>query len=266
MAGFSCSDLQLVVLAGGRGTRLAEETQVRPKPMVEVGGAPILWHVIRSYAGHGVRDVVVCLGYLGYQIKEFFANMRLHTSDVTVELGSGDVTYLGGGTQDMRVTLIDTGNETMTGGRLLRVREHVKGDRPFFFTYGDGLSDVDFPAQLAFHQGHGRHATLASVAPPGKFGALEVAGDGSVSSFVEKPSGDGGRVNGGFFVMQPEVFGYLEGDSTTLEAEPLQRLAAEGQLMAWRHDGYWRPMDTLRDKLALEADWGRGAPWKSWDG
>ena len=265
MTSFSCEDIQLVVVAGGLGTRLAEETQIKPKPMVEIGGSPILWHIIKSYAAHGVREVIVCLGYLGYQIKEFYANQYLHVSDVTIDLDTGDIKYHSGKKDQLKVTLIDTGHDTMTGGRIKRVSDYIKPDRPFFFTYGDGLSDVDFTAQLAFHQDHGKHATMTCVSPPGRFGSLVMGDEDQVISFTEKPRGDGGWINGGFFVMQPKVLDYIEGDDTMLEQDPLRNLAQEGHLMSWRHEGFWQPMDTLRDKLYLENAWQEGAPWKNWE-
>lgn len=262
---FRCKDVQLVVVAGGLGTRLAEETQVKPKPMVEIGGMPILWHIVKSYAACGVREVVVCLGYLGYQIKEFYANQYLHSSDVTLDLGSGKVDYHSGKKDNLRVTLVDTGHDTMTGGRIKRAGKFIKKDRPFFFTYGDGLSDVDFAAQLDFHQSHGKYATMTCVAPPGRFGALEIDANDTVSSFIEKPRGDGNMVNGGFFVMSPDMLGYIDGDDTPLEQAPLRNLARDGQVKAWRHPGFWQPMDTLRDKNVLEQAWQDGAPWKTWE-
>lgn len=260
----ACKDVQLVVLAGGLGSRLAEETQDRPKPMVEIGGSPILWHIVKSYAAHGVQEVIVCLGYLGYQIKEFYANQYLHVSDVTIDLGSGDIRYHDGKRDKIKVTLVDTGRDTQTGGRIKRVAEHIRRDRPFFLTYGDGLSDIDFGAQLAYHQQHGKTATMTCVAPPGRFGAVVMGDDGAVSSFTEKPKGDGGWINGGFFVMSPKALDYIDGDDTILEQEPLRGLAADGELMSWKHDGFWRPMDTLRDKNVLEKAWKKGAPWKNW--
>ena len=261
---FSCKDVQLVVVAGGFGSRLAEETQIKPKPMVEIGGSPILWHIVKSYAACGVKEVIICLGYLGYQIKEFFANQYLHVSDVTIDLETGDIEYHSGKKDKVKVTLIDTGLETMTGGRLKRVGKHLKRDRPFFFTYGDGLGDVDFASQLDYHQSHGKHATMTCVAPPGRFGSIVISEGNVVSSFKEKPRGDGNLINAGFFVMSPKVIDYIDGDNTALEQAPLKRLAKDGQLMAWSHNGFWQPMDTLRDKQLLETAWKKGAPWKNW--
>jgi len=255
--------MKAVILAGGLGTRLSEETGTRPKPMVEIGGQPILWHIMKSFAAHGVREFVICLGYRGYMIKEFFLNYRLHLSDVTVATGSGDIEFHRSGAEDWSVSLIETGPETMTGGRLRRVRPYL-GTEPFFMTYGDGVADVDLTALAAFHEAHGRMATLTAVAPPGRFGALEMEGD-TIRSFREKPAGDGAVINGGFFVLDPRVLDYVTGDATVWENEPLERLAREGQLQAFRHTGFWQAMDTLRDKNHLEALWAaKAAPWKVW--
>lgn len=255
--------MKAVILAGGLGTRLSEETGTRPKPMVEIGGQPILWHIMKSFAAHGVRDFVICLGYRGYMIKEFFLNYRLHLSDVTVATGSGDIEFHRSGAEDWSVSLIETGPETMTGGRLKRVRPYL-GSEPFFMTYGDGVADVDLTALAAFHKAHGRLATLTAVAPPGRFGALEMERD-TIRSFREKPAGDGAVINGGFFVLDPRVLDYVSGDATVWENEPLERLAREGQLQAFRHTGFWQAMDTLRDKNHLEALWAaKAAPWKVW--
>ncbi len=255
--------MKAVILAGGLGTRLSEETGTRPKPMVEIGGQPILWHIMKSFAAHGVREFVICLGYRGYMIKEFFLNYRLHLSDVTVETGSGAIEFHRSGAEDWGVSLIETGAETMTGGRLRRVRSYL-GTEPFFMTYGDGVSDVDLTALAAFHKAHGRLATLTAVAPPGRFGALELEGN-AIRNFREKPAGDGAVINGGFFVLDPQVLDYVVGDATVWENEPLERLAREGQLHAYRHSGFWQAMDTLRDKNHLEALWAaKAAPWKVW--
>lgn len=255
--------MKAVILAGGLGTRLSEETGTRPKPMVEIGGQPILWHIMKGFAAHGVREFVICLGYRGYMIKEFFLNYRLHLSDVTVETGTGAVEFHRSGAEDWSVSLIETGAETMTGGRLRRVRPYL-GTEPFFMTYGDGVSDVDLTALASFHKAHGRLATLTAVAPPGRFGALELAGD-AIHSFREKPAGDGAVINGGFFVLDPLALDTISGDATVWENEPLERLAREDQLQAYRHDGFWQAMDTLRDKNQLEALWAaKAAPWKIW--
>lgn len=252
-----------VILAGGLGSRLSELTETRPKPMVEIGSHPILWHVMKIYAAHGIEDFVICLGYKGYFIKEYFANYVLHNSDVTVDIGRNRFEYLGNPRENWRVTLVDTGEHTMTGGRIRRVLEHL-GDDPFCLTYGDGVGDIDIGALLAFHRREGRLATVTAVRTPGRFGSLEL-GEGGVKSFVEKPHGDGGWINGGFFVLSPAIADYIEGDATGWEREPLMRLAADGQLSAYRHDGYWHAMDTLRDKNHLDALWRSGeAPWKIW--
>lgn len=255
--------MKLVILAGGFGTRISEETHLKPKPMIEVGGKPILWHIMKIYAAAGVRDFVICCGYRGYVIKEYFANYFLHHGDVTFDLKSGKMEVHQSGAEDWRVTLVDTGEKTMTGGRLRRVRQHL-GDETFCFTYGDGLSDVDLPALFAFHKAHGRKATLTAAQPPGRFGALDLQGD-AVRTFLEKPQGDGAWVNGGFFVLEPSVIDLIAGDETTFEREPLESLAHADHLRAFRHHGFWQPMDTLRDKILLDDLWARGtAPWKRW--
>ena len=255
--------MKVVLLAGGLGSRLAEETQLRPKPMVEIGGNPILWHIMMHYARHGLRDFIVCLGHKGYLIKEYFANFILHRSDVTVDLATGSISYTRGeGVPDWCVTLVDTGPETMTGGRLKRIRHLLPPDRPFCMTYGDGVSDVDLTALIAFHEAQGLDATVTSVRPPGRYGATVIE-DERVLRFDEKPAG--GWINGGFFVLQPKVIDRIEGDFTMWEAEPLAGLAADGQLAAFCHRGFWQPMDTLRDKAQLEALWASGnPPWKTW--
>lgn len=253
-----------VILAGGKGTRLSEETVLRPKPMVEIGGRPILWHIMKIYAAHGITEFVVCLGYKGIQIKEFFLNYRLETSDVTLDLASGSVTYHRAEVEPWSVTLVETGDETQTGGRLARVRSYLDPDEPFCMTYGDGVADIDVRAQLAFHAAHGRLATVTAVTPPGRFGALVREGT-AVTEFVEKPAGDGGLINGGFFVLHPRVLNRIDGDETLFEQGPLRGLARDGELMAYEHHGFWQPMDTLRDKGQLEALWASGrAPWKCW--
>jgi glucose-1-phosphate cytidylyltransferase len=255
--------VKVVILAGGLGTRLSEETTVRPKPMVEVGGKPVLWHIMKTYSHHGVNDFVICLGYRGYVIKEYFANYFLHMSDVTFDLRRNEMKVHHNASEPWTVTLVDTGDATMTGGRLRRVREHV-GDDTFCFTYGDGLSNVNVGDVIAFHKAQGTLATMTAVQPPGRFGVVDIEED-KIRKFTEKPVGDGGWVNGGYFVLEPRIFDYLDGDETTWEREPLERLAAEAQLSAFRHAGFWQPMDNLRDKILLDGLWESGrAPWKVW--
>jgi glucose-1-phosphate cytidylyltransferase len=255
--------MKVVILAGGLGTRLSEETTVRPKPMVEVGGKPVLWHILKTYSHYGVNDFVICLGYRGYVIKEYFANYFLHMSDVTFDLRRNEMKVHHNASEPWTVTLVDTGDATMTGGRLKRVREHV-GDDTFCFTYGDGLSDVNIGDVIAFHKTQGTYATVTAVQPPGRFGVVDIEED-KIRNFTEKPVGDGGWVNGGYFVLEPKVFDYIAGDETTWEREPLERLAAEAQLSAFRHSGFWQPMDNLRDKILLDKLWESGqAPWKVW--
>lgn len=257
--------MKAVILAGGLGTRLSEQTTLRPKPMVEIGGKPILWHIMKLYAHHGISDFVVCCGYKGYVIKEYFANYFLHMSDVTFDLAQNKVEVHQRFAEPWRVTLVDTGEETMTGGRLRRVGEYLKGEADFCLTYGDGLSDVDITKLIEFHRTHGQLATLTSTVPQGRFGVLELDEFGRVSSFREKPRGEGGYVNGGFFVLSPEVLEFIADDGTVWERGPLEKLAEIGQLMSFRHDGFWHPMDTLRDLNFLEGMWTRGeAPWKVW--
>jgi glucose-1-phosphate cytidylyltransferase len=256
--------MKAVLLAGGLGTRLSEETVVRPKPMVEIGGRPILWHIMKLYSYHGIHDFIVCCGYKGYVIKEYFANYFLHMSDVTFDMSTNSMEVHERHAEPWRVTLVDTGDNTQTGGRLKRVAAYIRNDEAFCFTYGDGLGDVNISASIDFHRRHGRHATVTTVLPPGRFGAIERTGD-RVTGFVEKPPGDGGLVNGGFFVLSPAVLDYIEGDHTLFEYQPMPRLAADGQLMAFTHTGFWQPMDTLRDKNLLEELWSSGeAPWKCW--
>jgi glucose-1-phosphate cytidylyltransferase len=257
--------MKAVILAGGLGTRLSEETATRPKPMVEIGGKPILWHIMKMYSHHGIHDFVICCGYKGYVIKEYFANYFLHMSDVTFDMSHNRMEVHHKRAEPWKVTLVDTGEASMTGGRLRRVADYVRNDEAFCFTYGDGVSDIDIAATLAFHRGHGKAATLMATYPPGRFGALDIQ-DGAVRSFKEKPKGDGALINGGFFVLSPRVLEHLENDATVWEREPLQRLAEDGELMAFQHDGFWQPMDTLRDKIYLEELWDSGkAPWKQWD-
>jgi len=255
--------MKAVLLAGGLGTRLSEETTVRPKPMVEIGGRPILWHIMKSYATHGIEEFVICLGYKGYVIKEFFANYYLHSCDVTFDLRSNAVEVHQSKAEPWKVTLVDTGEATMTGGRLRRVLDYV-GDEEFCFTYGDGVANVDVRALVDFHRSEGTVATVTAVQPPGRFGALVVDGE-AVTGFAEKPQGDGGWINGGFFVLSPRVGEYLAGDETIWEREPLERLARDGELSLYRHDGFWQPMDTRRELLQLQAMWDSGKPpWKTW--
>ena len=257
--------MKAVILAGGFGSRLSEETQVRPKPMVEVGGKPILWHIMKIYAAHGVDDFIVCCGYKGYMIKEYFANYFLYQADCRFDFKNKRMDVLRNGVEPWRVTLVDTGEETMTGGRLLRVRKYI-GDETFCFTYGDGVSDIDVGRLVAFHREQGTMATLTAIQPPGRFGALTLTrGQMHVGGFREKPGGDGAWVNGGFFVLEPAALDYVTDDATVWEKEPLERLACASQLAAYRHSGFWQPMDTLRDRMYLEELWKSGrAPWKVW--
>jgi glucose-1-phosphate cytidylyltransferase len=256
--------VKAVILAGGLGSRLSEETSVRPKPMVEIGGKPILWHIMKIYAAHGIEEFVVCLGYKGYLIKEYFANYYLHTCDVSFDLASGDMEVHRSATEPWRVTLVDTGENTMTGGRLKRALPYV-GDEEFCFTYGDGVADIDISALIDFHRRQQCVATVTAVQPPGRFGALDIEGE-RVHRFEEKPPGDHAATNGGFFVLDPRIGEYLEGDSTVWEQEPVRKLAADGELACYRHDGFWRPMDTLRDRTRLEELWSSGSPpWRIWE-
>jgi len=256
--------VKLVILAGGMGTRISEETSVRPKPMVEIGGKPILWHIMKLYSAWGVTEFIVCLGYRGYVIKEYFANYYLHTSDVTFDIANNSMEIHESTSEPWRVTLVDTGEFTMTGGRLKRVRRYLDEGETFYFTYGDGLADLDLPALLRFHREQGALATITAVQPPGRFGALDMSEE-RVHGFQEKPTGDGGWINGGFFALEPEVLDRLEGDETVWEHEPLEGLAADGQLAAYRHEGFWYAMDTLRDRIHLEELWQAGSPpWKLW--
>jgi glucose-1-phosphate cytidylyltransferase len=255
--------MKAVLLAGGLGTRLSEETTVRPKPMVEIGGKPVLWHIMKMYSEHGVNDFIVCLGYKGYVIKEYFANYALHMSDVTFDIRAGEMKIHRNDAENWRVSLVDTGEATMTGGRLRRVLSYLDGD-DFCLTYGDGVSDINISRSIAFHKEHGGLATVAAVYPPKRFGQLEIV-DNRVRDFREKPDGEGGFINGGFFVLSPKVGAYIADDSTVWERQPLERLSKEGQLYAYKHEGFWQPMDTLRDKVYLEELWATGqAPWKKW--
>jgi glucose-1-phosphate cytidylyltransferase len=257
--------MKAIILAGGLGTRLSEETSIRPKPMVLIGGKPILWHIMKIYSSHGINDFLICCGYQGYVIKEYFANYFLHMSDVTFHMRDNAMEVHDKRAEPWSVTLVDTGENSMTGGRLRRVAHYVQHEDTFCFTYGDGVGDIDISATLAFHRQHGKAATLTATYPPGRFGALDIH-QGQVLNFKEKPKGDGAMINGGFFVLTPKVFDYLADDSTVWEQEPLKNLAADGQLMAYEHHGFWQPMDTLRDKHLLEELWQTGkAPWKIWD-
>jgi len=256
--------LKTVILAGGLGTRISEETHLKPKPMIEIGGKPILWHIMKIYSAHGIRDFIICCGYKGYVIKEYFANYFLHMSDVTFDMEHNRMEVHQRYAEPWRITLVDTGDETMTGGRLKRVAEHIQDEEAFCFTYGDGVGDIDITKLVEFHRTNGLQATLTATSPPGRFGALDLR-DHKVMAFKEKPKGDGGLINGGFFVLSPKVLELLDGDSTVWEREPLERLAQNQQLGAFEHKGFWQPMDTLRDKVHLEELWQRGkAPWKVW--
>lgn len=258
-------NMKAVILAGGLGTRLSEETSVRPKPMVEIGGKPILWHILKMYSYHGINDFVICCGYKGYVIKEYFANYFLHMSDVSFDMSNNVMDVHNKRAEPWRVTLVDTGDQSMTGGRLKRVAEYVQNEDAFCFTYGDGLGDINIADTVQFHRANGKFATMTATYPPGRFGALEIQSR-QVMSFQEKPRGDGAMINGGFFVLSPKVLDYIEDDSTVWEQTPLVKLAQEGQLMAYEHSGFWQPMDTLRDKIHLEELWKSGrAPWKKWD-
>ena len=257
--------MKAVILAGGLGTRISEETGTKPKPMIEIGGKPILWHIMKIYGSHGINDFVICCGYKGYVIKEYFANYFLHMSDVTFDMKSNEMVVNRQYAEPWRVTLVDTGDTTMTGGRLRRVKPYLEGETDFCFTYGDGVSDVDVTALVAFHRQHGRLATVTAVQPPGRYGSLDLA-ETSVRGFVEKPQGDGGWINGGYFVLSTAAIDLIENDATPWEGEPLRKLSQNGQLRAFQHGGFWQPMDTLRDKTALETLWESGnAPWKTWN-
>ena len=258
------SDVKVVILCGGLGTRLAEETQVRPKPMVEIGGRPILWHIMKIYESHQLNNFLLALGYKGEVIKDYFLNYPARQSDLTVHLKTGNVEYTNRSSEDWHLSLVDTGAASMTGGRLLRLKPYLKSAGTFMLTYGDGVSDIEVTKLLAFHRSHGRLATVTAVRPPARFGNLQLADD-CVTCFEEKPQTGEGWINGGFFVFEPEVFDYIDGDATILEKAPLERLASGGQLMAYKHTGYWQSMDTLRDKQALEELWNKGeAPWRTW--
>lgn len=256
--------MKVVLLAGGLGTRLSEETVLKPKPMVEIGGMPILWHIMKIYSAHGFNDFIICLGYKGYLIKEYFANYFLHKSDVTIDLSDNSVKVLDSQAEPWKITLVDTGHDSMTGGRIKRIKQHI-GNETFMITYGDGVSDVDVKKLVEFHKQNGKYCTVTSVQPSGRFGALNIDEEDKVHSFTEKPRGDGAWINGGFFVCEPQIFDFIAGDSTLWEREPMENIASAGQMVAFKHDGYWKPMDTLRDKQELEEDWVKNkAKWKVW--
>jgi len=259
------TSLKVVILAGGLGTRISEETHLKPKPMTEIGGRPLLWHIMKMYSAHGLQEFIICCGYKGYVIKEYFANYFLHMSDVTFDMTNNEMQVHERKAEPWKVTLVDTGEETLTGGRLKRVSQYLDAEEAFCFTYGDGVSDIDITDEIKFHKSHGRLATIAAVQPPGRYGALALDNK-RVSGFVEKPRGEGGRINGGFFVLSPRVFDQIDGDHVSWELAPLERLAAAGELMAYEHDGFWQPMDTLREKNLLQEHWDSGeAPWKVWE-
>jgi len=256
--------MKAVILAGGLGTRISEDTNTRPKPMIEIGGKPILWHIMKIYSHHGINDFIICCGYKGYVIKEYFANYFLHMSDITFDMSNNKMEIHQQNAEPWKVTLIDTGEDTMTGGRVKRVSDHIKDEELFCLTYGDGVSDINITELIAFHKAHNTKATLTATIPPGRFGALDLQGN-KVNSFMEKPQGDGAMINGGFFVLSPKVLDYIIDDRTIWEREPLEKLAEEGELSAFQHHGFWQPMDTLRDKVHLEELWQSGkAPWKVW--
>jgi len=254
--------MKVVILAGGLGTRISEESHLKPKPMIEIGGKPVLWHIMKIYSHYGINDFIICCGYKGYMIKEYFANYFLHTSDVTFDIKQNRMEVHEKHAEPWRVTLVDTGQDTLTGGRLKRVRDFI-GNESFCFTYGDGVADIDISKLISFHRNHGKLATITAIQPPGRYGALNIR-DNQVDSFQEKPAGDGAWINGGFFVMEPEVIDAIEGDQTSWESGPIEKLAQEGQLMAYQHNGFWQAMDTLRDKNHLEELWQTRPPWKAW--
>jgi glucose-1-phosphate cytidylyltransferase len=259
--------MKVVILAGGYGTRLSEETELRPKPMVEIGGKPILWHIMKIYSHYGFNEFIVCCGYKSYFIKDYFYHYYMHSADMTIDLSNNSVQYHNSGSEPWKITLVDTGLETMTGGRIKRIQKYI-GNEPFMLTYGDGVSDINIKELVEYHKRHGKLATLTAVLPAGKFGALEIDDADRIMSFYEKPQGDGSWVNGGFFVLQPEVFDYItEGDPTIFERKPLEHLARDGQLQSYKHSGFWKPMDTLREKVELQILWDTGkAPWQVWRG
>jgi|TARA_B100000768_G_C11268035_1_gene372008 glucose-1-phosphate cytidylyltransferase len=256
--------MKAVILAGGLGTRLSEETHLKPKPMIEIGGKPIIWHIMKMYSFHGINDFIICCGYKGYVIKEYFANYFLHMSDITLDISGNTMEVHKKDAEPWKITLIDTGESTLTGGRLKRVASYLENEEAFCFTYGDGLSDIDISKSIEFHRSHGKLATVSAVTPPGRYGALDLNGD-EVKGFTEKPQGDGAVINGGFFVLSPKVIDLIAADHTSWENEPLSRLAKNNDLMAFKHDGFWQPMDTLRDRNSLEDLWVKKlAPWKTW--
>jgi glucose-1-phosphate cytidylyltransferase len=257
--------MKVVILAGGLGTRISEETESRPKPMIDIGAKPILWHIMKMYSSFGVNEFIICCGYKGYVIKEYFSNYFLHHSDIKIDLQNNSLTFLKDNVEPWKITMVDTGEETMTGGRLLRIKDYLDDGETFCCTYGDGLGDINIDGLIDFHKSHGKKATLTAVHAPGRFGALKIAND-KVDSFQEKPKGDGSMINGGFFVLNKDVLNYIEGDASIWEREAMETLAKEGQLMAFKHHGFWQPLDTLRDKVLLEKMWvSKKAPWKSWD-
>ena len=256
--------MKVVLLAGGLGTRLSEETILKPKPMVDIGDKPILWHIMKTYSAYGYNDFVICLGYKGYFIKEYFANYFLHQSDVTINLNDNSIETHNTKAEPWKITLVDTGKETMTGGRIKRIQSHI-GNSPFLLTYGDGIGNVNINKLVEFHKSNNKLVTVTAVQPSGRFGALNINENEEVTSFLEKPKGDGAWINGGFFVCEPEVFNYIDGDSTLWERDPMEQIAKENKMVAFKHQGFWKPMDTLRDKVELEAEWNTGnAPWKIW--
>jgi glucose-1-phosphate cytidylyltransferase len=257
--------MKAVILAGGLGTRISEESILKPKPMIEIGGMPILWHIMKIYSTYGVYDFIICCGYRGYIIKEFFSNYFLHMSDVTIDLSENKIEIHNGRAEPWRITLVDTGENTMTGGRILRIKKFVENERMFCLTYGDGLCDINLIKLFDFHKNNNKICTVTAIKPPGRFGALEIDSNNQVLSFLEKPEGDGGMINGGFFVLSPEIFQFIKDDETVWEKEPLEKLASSNNLLAFKHDGFWQAMDTLRDKNLLESLWNSGkAPWKIW--
>ena len=257
--------MKAVILAGGLGTRLSEETSVKPKPMIEIGGKPIIWHIMKLYSYYGINEFIICCGYKGYVLKEYFSNYFLHMSDVTLDLAQNQIHVHERRSEPWKVTLVDTGDDSMTGGRLLRVKKYLDAEELFCFTYGDGLGNIDIAKLIQFHRSHGKLATLTATYPPGRFGALNIENH-QVRNFIEKPKGDGGMINGGFFVLSPKVIEKIDGDATIWEQEPLSKLAQDGELMAYEHNDFWQPMDTMRDKLYLNELWSSGgAPWKVWD-
>lgn len=256
--------MKVIILAGGLGTRLSEETVSRPKPMVEIGGMPILWHIMKTYSTYGFNDFIICLGYKGYVIKEYFANYFLHKSDVTIDLSDNSIKVHDSQAEPWKITLVDTGDASMTGGRIKRIEKHVNNE-PFMLTYGDGVGNINIADLLTFHKSHGKMCTVTSVQPTGRFGALDLVDGDRVQSFLEKPKGDGAWINGGYFVCEPDIFKYIGGDTTVWEKEPMENIAVDGQMFAYKHHGFWKPMDTLRDKQELEQDWAANkAQWKVW--